>query len=333
MTTSPPPAFTLALGSEDLLVERAIDAVVASARAIDPEIERREIDAASAGAAGQIVEACSPTLFGGGAVVVVENAEAASDSTVEAILDAAKDPGSGFTLIVTHAGGARGKKILDQLSALAATKVDCSEIKKGRALGDFVSAEMKRNKKSLTPQAQTFLIAAVGSDVRGLAAACSQLAADVEAKQIEESDVQKYFGGVVDVSSFQIADAVLDRKSSEAIRLLRLTEGNDGSRSGPAVVSSLANSIRQVVAVASAPPGMSDRDLAVAAKVPPWKLRILSNQARRWRPQDLARAVLLLADLDAAVKGGLRDGEQLEPAQKGLVVEGAITTLSTKPMH
>jgi DNA polymerase III delta subunit len=73
---------------------------------------------------------------------------------------------------------------------------------------------------------------------------------------------------------------------------------------------------------------MSDRDLAGHAKVPPWKIRQLNQQLRRWTQRDLAEAILVLGDLDAAMKGGLREGEQLEPAQKGLAIETAVVSLS-----
>lgn len=322
-------SLTLVVGGEALLVERAVDSVVQRARKVDPQTERRDLDATEQGVVGRIDEACSPTLFGGGAVVVIDNVESADESVVAAIVAAAAQASDEVAIVALHAGGARGKKLLDKLSQAAGNRVDCVEIKKGRGISDFVSAEVKAAKRSMSPQAQSILIAAVGSDVRALASAVSQLANDIESREIEADDVSRYFGGTVDVTGFQIADAVMNRHGSQALRLLRLAEGTDGARLGPATVASLTNSVRQLVAVATAPAGMSERDLAVHAKVPPWKLRTLNQQARRWSQRDLAYAIVILGDLDAGMKGGLREGEQLEPVQKGLALESAVVSLAS----
>lgn len=323
-------ALTVVAGGETLLVERAVDQVVQRARKQDPQTERRDLDATEQGIIGRIDEACSPTLFGGGAVVVIDNMESSDESVVAAVISAAAAASPEVAIVALHAGGARGKKLLDRLTENAGTRVDCIEIKKGRGIADFVSSEVKAHKRSMSPQAQAILIAAVGSDVRALASAVSQLANDIDAREIDADDVSRYFGGTVDVTGFQIADAVMNRYGSQALRLLRLAEGTDGARLGPATVASLTNSVRQLVAVATAPPGMSERDLAVHAKVPPWKLRTLNQQVRRWSQRDLAAAIVILGDLDAAMKAGLREGEQLEPVQKGLALESAVVSLAGK---
>ena len=314
----PNSSLTLVVGSESLFVERAIDSTVQSARRSDPETERRDIDATETGAIGELDQACSPTLFGGGAVVVVHHVEAASPEFVEALTKQAVSQDSPVPIVAAHAGGAKGKKVLTELAKIAAEQVDCGEIKRGRATQDFVASEMKRHSRSMSPRGRELLIAAVGTDVRALASACSQLASDIEGGEIDTDEVARYFGGTVEVSGFEIADAVMARRSAQALRLIRLAEGPDGGggRLGPVTVSALVNSVRQLVAVSCADPGISDRDLAVKAKVPPWKLRTINEQLRRWNQMDLASAILLLADLDAATKGGLREGEQLDPMQK-----------------
>src|ERR671918_407801 len=66
--------ITLIVGDEELLVERAIGEVVASARAGDPETE--VIDLAPGGLEpGRLAELTSPSLFGGGKVLVVRAAQ------------------------------------------------------------------------------------------------------------------------------------------------------------------------------------------------------------------------------------------------------------------
>lgn len=323
------PTLTLVLGPEQLLVERAIDKIYQAARKQDSDTERRDVDATTGGSAvGEFEQAASPTLFGGGAVVVIENAPYAEQPLIDAITRFVKNPEPGIQLVVLHENGAKGKKLVEVFKSLAGQVVACDEVKKGRAITEFVVSEMRANGKTIDPEAQSVLIAAVGSDIRALASACSQLASDTAANDIDGDAVRLYFGGTVDVTGFQIADAVMNRQGEQALRLLRLAEGGDGAKLGPATVASLVNALRQLIAVAGAPPGMSERDLAVQAKVPPWKLRTINQQLRKWSQADLAKAIVLLADLDAAMKGGLREGEQLEPAQKGLVMETAVVTLA-----
>lgn len=320
--------LTLVVGAESLLVERAVADVVASARQLDPDAEKRVLSADQDGVSGQLAEACSPTLFGGGAVVIVESAESASSELVDEIVNTARK--TDFPMVVIHAGGAKGKAHLKTLDGVADVRIECFEIKKGRALAEFVGTEVRRRGRRISPQAVPILLAAVGNDLRDVVAAVSQLCDDVEAPEIDVDHVNVYFGGTAEVTGFQIADAVVNRQPSQAIRLLRLAEVNDGSRVGPAMVASLTNAFRQLIAVAGAPQGLSERDLAARAKAPPWKLRAINGQLRYWNQRELAAALLVLADTDAAMKGGLREGEQLEPAQKGLLLERTITELATR---
>jgi DNA polymerase III subunit delta len=52
---------------------------------------------------------------------------------------------------------------------------------------------------------------------------------------------------------------------------------------------------------------MRDADLAREAGVPPWKLRMLRDQARGWNDLGLATAITAVARADADVKGAAGD--------------------------
>lgn len=324
MSATRPDPFTVVVGGERLLVDRAVSAVVAIARKLDAQTEVRVIDAAEPGAAGTLMQACSPTLFGGGKVVVIENAESAPPDVVAAILAGAGDVGADSALIAVHAGGVKGKRQLEALLAAKPARVDCPEIKRGRALIDFVQQEFKFHRRTASSDAATTLASVCGSDVRLLAAACAQLCEDVPERTITSDDVRLYFGSTADVTGFQIADAVLARRAGEALRLVRTAEVSDASV-GPATVAAIAGGMRQLVKYAQAGPGMSERDLAAAVGAPAWRLRSIADQARRWRPAEIAAAMLMLGDADAALKGGLREGDQLDAAQKALALEQLIS--------
>ena len=98
--------MVLAVGDEELLVERALTAAVSAARARDPEAELADLAATSLGP-GELDELLSPSLFGGQRVVVLRGVHelgkgmAAEVRRVLGSLDSA-------TVVLTAAGGARG---------------------------------------------------------------------------------------------------------------------------------------------------------------------------------------------------------------------------------
>ena len=73
------------------------------------------------------------------------------------------------------------------------------------------------------------------------------------------------------------------------------------------MTSAFATGIRGLAKVAAAPRGLRDADLAREAGVPPWKLRVLREQARGWDDRGLATAVVAVAQADADVKGAAAD--------------------------
>ena len=326
--------MTLAVGSDDFLAERVVSGVWRAARAQDAEVERQRILATDEDASALLAQAAAPTLFGGGSVIVVEQAESADELLLEAIesLAAEIDTGSEHWLVVVHAGAQKGRKVVDRLTALGAERVDCVPIKRGRAMADFIRDEFARAKRPVDPEAVVLLGEAIGPDARGLAAACAQLAADVPGATVTADDVRRYFPGVAEVTGFQIADAVLDRQPVDVVRALRQAGHGDSGRLGPVTVAAVSSAIRQVTAVCSIAPGMNDRDIASAAAVPPWKVGTLRKQGRSWGPGALADALVRLVAADAAGKGGMRPGEQLDAAQKNLALERTLVEMATRPV-
>jgi DNA polymerase-3 subunit delta len=327
MPTAPPPPVTLVIGSEDLLVERAVADLLAAVRAVDPTAERRDVDAAAADAAVRLNEAASPSLFGEAAVVVVDSLDAAEDLVGDELV-AAAGGGDGVWFVALHPGGVKGKRLLDRLRAAGVPEVSAAPLKRGRATQEWLVAELRRHRRRATSDALDVLYQAVGQDLRALAAACSQLASDVAADPIGVDDVRAYFGGIAEVTGFQISDAVLDRSPIEALRALRWAAASDERRVGPATVAAVAVGLRSLVRFSATARGASEFEAAKEAGVPVWKVRLLREQLRRWHPEQLARAVGVLAEADAAAKGGLREGEQLDAAQKQLALERALLLIA-----
>ena len=166
---------------------------------------------------------------------------------------------------------------------------------------------------------------ALGSDIALLVGALEQLMADQLDDPIDAAVVTATFAGVAEVSGFQLADAVWEGRALLALQRLRWGLTTQ-TVTGAGAVGSLAAGLRAMVRVAGTPRGMSEADVARVAGVPPFKVRALRQAVQGWEPAQLADAVIALAEVDARVKGGLRPGESLEPAQKVHALESFITT-------
>ena len=326
MATEPPTA-TLVIGPEQFLAERAVAGVVSAARKADPDTERHDLDLAGDGALGQFLEAVSPTLFGGGIVLVATAIESAEPAVLDAVLRAVDEREDGVRLVLLHPGGVRGKAALERLRAAGVAEVAADKLK-GRAIDDFVAAEFRRHRRATTSGAVAALRASVGDDLRALASAASQLSSDVDGDPIGEAEVADYYDGVAGASGFAVSDAVWNADPIGALVALRWALSADPGF-GPAVVATVAAALRSLLRLAGAPAGMSDSELAREVGIPPWKLSSVRSQLRRWTPRELADAARLLANVDVAMKGG-QEGVGLDPVQKRAALERALLTIATR---
>lgn len=311
--------ITLITGSEEVLVRQALDEARAEARdreGADPD--RRTVSAADESAVPALAEALGPTLFDEPALVIVTDADQIGDGLWRIIDSAIAEPPPGVSLVVVHPGGVKGKKYLTALRGAGAKEVPCAALKKGRQTEDFLAAEVRRRGRKATPGAIHALYESIGHDVALLLGAIAQLCSDVESGPIDEEAVARYFVGVADVQGYRVSDAVWDRRPVEALRDLRwMSESSGRAGVGPAVTAMLGTGLRSLVRVQGLPPTMSDAEALQETGIRfDWQLRNARSRAKRWRADRLALAVVGLADLDVAVKGGLREGESRDVDQK-----------------
>jgi DNA polymerase-3 subunit delta len=300
----------LILGDEELLVARAVSEAIAVARAAEPDAEVRQY-VANELVPGELAEMTSPSLFGGRRVLVVRGGQDAKKDLAAALLKYARDPDPDVTLVITHAGGAKGKALADGLRDAGAKVIPAGRITKHRERVDFVRAEVRRLGGKCAEDAAEALIAAVGNDLRELVAACSQLVADTGGR-IGADTVARYYRGRAEVSGFTVADAAMVGDVPAALEALRwaLHVGVDPVP----IADALADGVRTVARVASAGRGNAYQ-LASALGMPGWKIERAQRQARGWTPDALVDAMRVVADCNAAVKGGSDDrGYALERA-------------------
>ena len=288
----------LVLGEDDFLAERATKAIVAQAG------EGVEVTTLRAGdvSEGEIAMATSPSLFAEDRVVVVKHAELAGKEPTEILLQACVNPVPGITLIVEHTGGGRQKAMVKKFAKVA-------EVHKADALKDnerrsWLMEEFRSHGVRPTPDVAAAVLESVGSDLRELASAVSQLVSDTEGELTVEA-VRAYYVGVAEVAGFDIADQAVagraDRALASTRRALQL---------GTSPVSIAAALARKVGDIAKLHGVRGNPDqLARTVGMHPYVVKKTMQVARQWSGDAVSHAVIIVSDLDAEVKGQGGDPE------------------------
>ncbi|GLU46390.1 DNA polymerase III subunit delta [Nocardiopsis ansamitocini] len=303
MASASLPPLSVIVGDEELLVDRAVAELVAAARTDDPDVDVHDLVPAQVSAV-KLVEVTSPSLFGERRVVVLRSAQDLTKEPAGQVTGYVTDPADDVLLVLVHAGGAKGKALLDSALKAGAHRINCAKPTKATERLKFVKDEFSRAKRQIAPDAAQALMDAVGSDLRELAAACTQLVADTEGR-VDMAAVARYHSGRAEASGFTVADRTVEGRLPEALEQLRwsLSVGM-----APVLINSaLASAVRGIAVAAQPPRGMAEAELAKRAKVPPWKLKTLRQQARGWTPQGVAYALRVVAETDALIKGAGRD--------------------------
>ncbi|HZZ49000.1 MAG TPA: DNA polymerase III subunit delta [Pseudonocardia sp.] len=311
----------LIIGDEELLVERAVAAALASARAYDPDAELRRTPVTALTRA-ELSELISPSLFAEGRVLVLENAQDAGKEIASAITDYIKDPADGVTLVVVHAGGAKGKALAEAVRTAGAEVTSCAKITKYDDRVDFVRTEIRQAGGKINADGIRALLDAVGNDLRELASAAGQLVADTGGT-VDEQAVRRYHRGRAEVTGFAVAEKAVTGDLAGALEALRWAQ----LLGVPSVLiaDALADAVRTVAKVGAAGRGDPFR-MAGSLGMPPWKIRKAQAQARGWRPAGIARAMIVVAEVNADVKGVAADADYaLEHAVHRVVAAKSVS--------
>lgn len=298
-----PAPVLLVSGPEDFLAERATALLRDILRAEDASLEVSDI-AADAYAPGELATLASPSLFGEPRLVRVSGVEKCTDAFLTEALAYFENPAQDCYVILRHAGGVRGKKLLDALRGGLGGGIEvlCAELKKDADRSAFVTAEFRAADRKISAGAVRALTEAFSGDIAELAAACRQLIAD-SGDVITESIVAKYYSGRVETNAFRVADIAISGRHGEALVLLRhaLASGADPVP----MVAAFASKLRTMAKVSGA--RGSSGQLANQFGLAPWQVDRAKRDLQGWSEEGLARAISVLAETDAQVKGEARD--------------------------
>lgn len=314
----PLPGVVLLVGDEQLLVDRAVGAVAAATRRLDPDVSITEI--AGAALEGQeLHELVGPSLFGDARLLVIRAAQDVRSAALEVLRPYLDAPAEGATIVLHHVGGAKGKAVLDA-ARKARTKpieIACTKLTRPEERADFVRAEVRRAGGRIGPDAVAALLDAIGSDLRELAAVSAQLVSD-SGGEVDVHLVRAFHTGRAEVSGFAVADRAVVGDTGGALEALRYALGIGVAH--VVIADALADGVRSIARVGSA--GRGDA-YALARKLgmPTWKVKRAQSQARGWSETGVRRALGVVAALNADVKG--------EAADPGYALERAVRRLAT----
>ena len=288
----------LVLGEDDFLAERATKALVAQAG------EGVEVTTLRAGdvSEGEIAMATSPSLFAEDRVVVVKHAELAGKEPTEILLQACVNPAPGITLIVEHTGGGRQKAMVKKFAKVA--EVHKADPLKDNERRSWLMEEFRSHGVRPTPDVAAAVLESVGSDLRELASAVSQLVSDTEGELTVES-VRAYYVGVAEVAGFDIADQAVagraDRALASTRRALQL------GTSPVSIAAALARKVGDIAKLHGV--RGNPEQLARTVGMHPYVAKKTMQVARQWSGDAVSHAVIIVSDLDAEVKGQGGDPE------------------------
>ena len=293
----------LILGGEELLVDRAVAEIVRAARAC-AGTDDVPVDHLRAGdvSTNELAELLSPSLFADERVVVLQAADEAGKDAAALIDSAAADLPPGTVLVVVHSGGGRAKALAAQLRERGAHIHQCAKIAKAGERAAFVRAEFRALNIKADDETVGALLDAVGSDIRELASACSQLVADTGGA-VDAKAVRRYHSGKAEVTGFDIADKAVVGDIAGSTEALRWAMSRGVAH--VLIADALAEAVHTIARVRPLSGGA--HRLAGELGMPPWRIEKAQKQARRWTPDRIATAIRLVASLNADVKGAAAD--------------------------
>ena len=298
---SPAPVI-LVFGPEEFLASSAVRRVRDALRNTNSDLELHELEASDY-SSNQIFSLASPSLFSQPRLIIINAMERCSDAFIEDGKAYIENLAEDTTLIIRHNGSSvRGKALLEALRANDhVVEVECPKTDKEGPLTAFVKSEFAEHQRKITDGAVRALVSAFSSDLGELAGACSQIMAD-SANQIDESLVDRYFGGRVETTSWAIVDAALEGREGDALMLLR-----HGLNSGVDMIPLIATFSMKIRQMARGFGGRSVQPAALGLQ--PWPLNKIRQSSAGWDDEGLARVLILIADADAAAKGSERQPE------------------------
>jgi DNA polymerase-3 subunit delta len=280
-----------------------VDQAIARLRARFPPEAVEQLSADEEGV--DVVGACNALgLFAGERLVLVRNAEALEGEAVAAIERYLHDPMAGTCLaLFGHAEIGEDHPLARAVGAVGDVRIFAAP--KRREAADWVARRFREAGSRCSRDVARRIVERAGEDVGDLALEVDKLLAYCAGSEPDVEDVDLLVLARLDVKPWDITDAWARRDAARVIALATadVERPDDVSR----LVSQLAAHVRRVRrAAAIVEGGGTQAEVARELRLKPFPAQKLVAQARGFSGEELARAVVRLAELDLAVKGGSR---------------------------
>jgi len=197
-----------------------------------------------------------------------------------------------------------------------------------RRLPEWVAEQFARLGATAEPDACRALVEAVGDDLDDLASEIDKLATWAGGETVTVAGVEQLAVGRAETPIFAVTDAWGNRDVGGVLAATEsLLERSHRPRSGELLrlVASLVSHVGRVRRIARlADEGIGSREAAGRLKMHPFAAEKAGRQGANFSPDELAQAIVRLAELDAAAKGGSRLPAELE-------LERALIDVTRRP--
>jgi DNA polymerase-3 subunit delta len=261
-----------------------------------------------------VVASCNALgLFaGGGRLVIVHEVERWKAPDVSALATYFAEPAPDTVLALT--GEVKRDSALGK--AVAKTgEVLVYDVTK-RALPAWIGEQFKRADATAEPEAARSLLELVGDDLDELATEVDKLAIWADGETITARDVTALVAARAGTAIFELTDAWGRRDVPAVLSACELLlERSERSRRDELarIAAAMAAHVSRVRACqALAAEGVRPRDAAGSLKMHPFAAEKAFAQAANFSVEELRDAVVRLAELDLALKGGSRLAADLE---------------------
>jgi DNA polymerase-3 subunit delta len=271
------------------------------------------LDANEAGGEDAVAACNSMGLLGGGRLVIVEAVGRWKTADVKAIAAYLANPAPD-TVLALVADELKKDSALGKACAKAGD-VLVYDVPK-RRLPEWVAKQFGERGISVDADAARLLVEIVGEDPEELATEVDKIATWAGGEPVGTVEIERLAAGCAEVPGYELTDAWGRRDlpgALSACQTLLERSGDPVSRTVPALIGLLVGHVGRVRdCQIFAEEGLSSREAAARLKRHPFYVEKLYAQARNYGPDELRDAVVRLAELDHAVKGGSRLAVDLE---------------------
>lgn len=258
------------------------------------------------------VAACNALgLFGEGRrLVVVEDVERWKAEDAKVIASYLTDPAP-ETVLALVAGELKKDSPLAKACAKAGDVLVYDVTK--RELPRWVAEQFARLGAKVTPEACRALVGLVGENLDELVGEIDKLATWAAGEEIGEEAIGELVAGRADTPPFVLTDAWGRRDVAAALAACESILERSRRDELPKLVGQLAAHVRRVQACRRLDEeGVRPRDAAVRLRMHPFVAEKAFAHARNFSAEELQDAIVRLARLDLATKGGTRLPDELE---------------------